>query len=97
MSIQRESGDPSLIDVLDRVLDKGIVIDSCVRVSLVGVDLVVEARVPIHIRAVWQDRTDSPMPGPASTLEATRRRPRTPDGQGATVAPMIRASYAFLG
>ena len=32
--------DTSLIDVLDRVLDKGIVIDAWVRVSLVGIDLI---------------------------------------------------------
>lgn len=38
----------SLADVLDRVLDKGIVIDAWVRVSLVGIDLVtVEARVVV--------------------------------------------------
>jgi gas vesicle structural protein len=36
------------IDVLDRVLDKGIVIDAWVRVSLVGIDLVtVEARIGV--------------------------------------------------
>ena len=37
-----------LVDVLDRVLDKGIVIDAWVRVSLVGIDLItVEARVVV--------------------------------------------------
>src|SRR2546428_550582 len=37
-----------LMDVLDRVLDKGIVIDAWVRVSLVGIDLItVEARVVV--------------------------------------------------
>ena len=36
----------SLVDVLDRVLDKGIVIDAWVRVSVVGIDLLtVDARV----------------------------------------------------
>jgi hypothetical protein len=36
----------SVIDVLDRVLDKGIVIDGWVRVSLVGIDLItVEMRI----------------------------------------------------
>ena len=41
-------GGTSLIDVLDRVLDKGIVIDAWVRVSLVGIDLItVEARVVV--------------------------------------------------
>jgi hypothetical protein len=42
------SGAISLVDVLDRVLDKGIVIDAWVRVSLVGIDLLsVEARVVV--------------------------------------------------
>jgi len=48
MAIERASGGSSLIDVLDRVLDKGIVIDAWVRVSLVGIDLItVEARVVV--------------------------------------------------
>jgi len=47
MAVQRETA-TSLIDVLDRVLDKGIVIDAWVRVSLVGIDLItVEARVVV--------------------------------------------------
>ena len=36
---ERSPGVSSLIDVLDRVLDKGIVIDGRARVSLVGIDL----------------------------------------------------------
>ena len=40
MAIERVSGGSSLIDVLDRVLDKGIVIDAWVRISLVGIDLI---------------------------------------------------------
>jgi hypothetical protein len=48
MAVERSPGGSSLIDVLDRVLDKGIVIDAWVRVSLVGIDLVtVEARVVV--------------------------------------------------
>jgi len=48
MSVERTSGGTSLIDVLDRVLDKGIVIDAWVRVSLVGIDLItVEARIVV--------------------------------------------------
>src|SRR5688500_14783973 len=47
-NVERTSGGSSLIDVLDRVLDKGIVIDAWVRVSLVGIDLItVEARVVV--------------------------------------------------
>ena len=48
MAVERAAGGSSLIDVLDRVLDKGIVIDAWVRVSLVGIDLItVEARVVV--------------------------------------------------
>ena len=48
MPVERAPGGSSLIDVLDRVLDKGIGIDAWVRVSLVGIDLItVEARVVV--------------------------------------------------
>ncbi len=48
MPVERTVGGSSLIDVLDRVLDKGIVIDAWVRVSLVGIDLItVEARIVV--------------------------------------------------
>src|SRR5262245_18971777 len=48
MAVERAAGGTSLIDVLDRVLDRGIVIDAWVRVSLVGIDLLtVEARVVV--------------------------------------------------
>jgi gas vesicle structural protein len=39
MSVERVSGNSSLIDVLDRILDKGIVLDPWVRISLMGIDL----------------------------------------------------------
>jgi gas vesicle structural protein len=48
MAVERAPAGSSLMDVLDRVLDKGIVIDAYVRVSLVGIDLVtVEARIVV--------------------------------------------------
>src|SRR5580692_4149095 len=48
MPVERAAGGTSLIDVLNRVLDKGIVIDAWVRVSLVGIDLItVEARIVV--------------------------------------------------
>jgi hypothetical protein len=44
----------SLMDVLERVLDKGIVIDAWVSVSLVGIDLVtVEARIIVASLATY--------------------------------------------
>ena len=46
MRVERTANTASLLDVLDRVLDKGIVIDAWVRLSLVGIELVtLEARV----------------------------------------------------
>jgi hypothetical protein len=46
MGIERMSGDSNTAEVLDRVLDKGIVIDAWVRVCLMGIDLItVQARV----------------------------------------------------
>src|ERR1044071_401248 len=48
MAVERAPGGTSLIGVLDRILDKGIVVDAWVRISLVGIDLItVEARVVI--------------------------------------------------
>ena len=48
MAVERAPGGSSLIDVLDRVLDKGIVIDAYVHASPIGIDLVsVEARVVV--------------------------------------------------
>jgi len=41
-------GPISLLEVLDRILDKGVVIDAFVRVSLVGIELLtIEARVVV--------------------------------------------------
>src|SRR5678816_4492695 len=48
MAVERAAGGTSRIEVLDRVLDKGIVIDAWVRVSLGGIDLITgEARVVV--------------------------------------------------
>lgn len=48
MAVERAPAGSSLVDVIDRVLDKGIVIDAYVRVTLVGIDLIgVEARIVV--------------------------------------------------
>jgi hypothetical protein len=48
MSIEKSVASSSLAEVVDRILDKGVVIDAFVRVSLVGIELItVEARVVI--------------------------------------------------
>ena len=46
--IAKSTDSSSLAEVVDRILDKGIVIDAWVKVSLVGIELLsVEARVVI--------------------------------------------------
>jgi gas vesicle structural protein len=46
--IQKSTDSSSLAEVIDRVLEKGIVIDAFVKVSLVGIELIsIEARIVI--------------------------------------------------
>jgi hypothetical protein len=48
MKVEKAAASSSLINILDRVLDKGIVIDAWVRVSVIGIDVVtVEARIVV--------------------------------------------------
>jgi hypothetical protein len=74
--VEIERDKPNVIDVLDRVLDKGIVMDAWVRVSIVGIDLItVEARVVVasietylnYAGAVAELLPASPPPRLAST------------------------------
>ena len=54
MAIKHSISASSLAEVLDRILDKGIVIDAFVRVSLVGIELLaVEARIVIASVETW--------------------------------------------
>ena len=82
MAVERTAAGSSLIDVLDRVLDKGIVIDAYVRVSLVGIDLVtVEARVVVASVDTYLKYSEAigvtgmaarPMVGPAQPSDMDR-------------------------
>jgi hypothetical protein len=48
MAVEKAIASSSLVEVIDRVLDKGIVIDAWARVSLVGIEiLALEARVVV--------------------------------------------------
>jgi len=48
MAVEKAIASSSLAEVVDRILDKGIVIDAWVRVSLVGIEiLALEARVVV--------------------------------------------------
>ncbi|TDL31900.1 gas vesicle structural protein GvpA [Jeotgalibacillus sp. S-D1] len=54
MAVQKSTDSSSLAEVIDRILDKGIVIDAFVRVSVVGIEiLTVEARVVIASVDTW--------------------------------------------
>jgi hypothetical protein len=54
MSVKTSVGASSLVEVLDRILDKGIVIDIFAIVSLVGIELLtVEARIVIASVETW--------------------------------------------
>jgi len=48
MAVEKAIASSSLVEVVDRILDKGIVVDAWVRISLVGIELLaVEARVVV--------------------------------------------------
>ena len=48
MAVEKVNSSSRLAEVVDRILDKGVVIDAWVRVSLVGIELLsIEARIVI--------------------------------------------------
>jgi len=48
MAVEKAIASSSLVEVIDRILDKGVVVDAWVRVSLVGIELLaIEARVTV--------------------------------------------------
>ncbi len=48
MAVEKVNASSSLAEVVDRILDKGIVIDAWVRVPLVGIELLaIEARIVV--------------------------------------------------
>jgi len=48
MAVEKTIGSTSLAEVIDRILDKGIVVDAWIRISLVGIELLaIEARVVV--------------------------------------------------
>jgi hypothetical protein len=57
-----ERGTTSLLDVLDRVLDKGIVVDAWVCVSLVDIE-----RIKVEECRVLTATDLNPMPGPGKS------------------------------
>lgn len=82
MAVQSSLGGSSLVDVLDRVLDKGIVIDVWARVSLVGIEILgVEARVVVASVETYLKY--------ASAIGTTANVARPRLASGVTQAPLI--------
>lgn len=74
MAIDRHTGMLSTIEVLDRVLDKGIVIDAELRVALVGINVItVNAIVRVASFETWDRHVGASMPpaedGPPARME----------------------------
>jgi gas vesicle structural protein len=54
MAVHESTESSSLVEVIDRILDKGIVIDAYVIVALLGLEIItVEARVVIASVETW--------------------------------------------
>jgi hypothetical protein len=52
--MRKSTDSASLVEVIDRILDKGIVIDVWARVNLVGIELLsIEARIVIASVRTW--------------------------------------------
>jgi len=48
MAVEKAMASDTLVEVIDRILDKGVVVDAWVRISLVGIELLtIEARVVV--------------------------------------------------
>lgn len=54
MAVEKSMASTSLTEVVDRILDKGVVVDAFVRVSLVGIELLsIEVRAVIASVETW--------------------------------------------
>ena len=54
MAIEKSAASASIAEVVDRILDKGVVVDAFVRVSLVGIELLsIEVRAIVASVETW--------------------------------------------
>lgn len=54
MAIEKNIASASIAEVVDRILDKGVVIDAFVRISLVGIELIaIEVRAVVSSVETW--------------------------------------------
>ncbi len=86
MSVERVSGSSSLIDVLDRILDKGVVVDAWARISLSEINLAgrearmvvasmdVEQKLAVPAGSAGVDRHPAPVESEAAEAAPARAR-----------------------
>ncbi len=81
MVVERQPGGTRLLDVLDRVLDKGIVIDAWIRFQLVGLDFItIDARVVVASIETYLNYAESlRLSGHAALPELTLEKPNSVD------------------
>ena len=93
MAVERVSGGFSLIDVLDRVLDKGIVIDPWVRISQAGIDLIrAEARVVVASIDIYLKPANAV--GPVGLVACPQLSEETPAPQVIETTTRLRRTAA---
>jgi hypothetical protein len=72
MRVERARPQASVSEVLDRVLDRGIVIDAWVRVSVAGITLIdVDARIVVASIETYVQRADALATTPRGALPST--------------------------
>jgi len=73
MAVEHAPASSSVLDVLDRVLDKGIVVDAWVRFSLVGIEIItVQARVVVASIETYLKHSDDLAIASSAVRDAAR-------------------------
>lgn len=96
-NMQRAGSGGGLVEIIDRVLDKGIVIDAWVRVSLVGIELLtIEARVVIasvdtYLKYAEAIGATQLAARPQAAVEAAQAPQQIPQQQAPQQAPQQQA------
>jgi len=104
MSIERTPRDLSYLEVLDRVLDKGIVIDGWIRVSVVGVELVtvrgtvIVSSISTYLKHSGEfSASGSPSPRAFANRRRARNRRRASGETGPYSPPWLHQLLDGLG
>jgi hypothetical protein len=93
-AVEKTAPQASVAEVLDRVLDRGIVIDAWLRVSLIGITLIdVDARVVVASISTYVRESDAiaRTTPTARATRAARSAPAAPIPSVAPIAPVVQA------